>query len=132
MIVKFDGIDGCGKSTLSAAVREAVSARGFSAALVGEFSSPCLYNEASKQMSPISSMMIRESVLDPSFDCDDIERQLLLHYLSRRRTRVEIALLSESFDYRRSLNSEQLCLRIRAEPKIQGIDGPRGRWNGKS
>jgi len=43
-------------------------------------------------------MKVREAALDPEFGCDDIERQLLLHFLSRRKNRVEIPYLDQYAD----------------------------------
>lgn len=92
MIVKFDGIDGCGKSTLVAAVAERL-AEHHTVAVAGEFASPMRFTRGVRLPTPIESLRIRESVLDPEFDCDDVERQLLLHFLSRRRNRVELPYL---------------------------------------
>jgi dTMP kinase len=99
MIVKFDGIDGCGKSTLSRAVAESLSSRQYRVAVVSEFTSPALYAMGSAEPVPVTTMRIREAVLDPAFDCDDVERQLLLHFLSRRKNRVEIPHLETLHDY---------------------------------
>lgn len=99
MIVKFDGIDGCGKSTLSRAVAESLTGRGFRVVVVSEFASPALYASGSAEPVPVTTMRIREAVLDPAFDCDDVERQLLLHFLSRRKNRVEIPHLDKLNDY---------------------------------
>lgn len=99
MIIKFDGIDGCGKSTLSRAVAEYLSSRQHRVVLVGEFTSPVRYAPGSAEPAPVTTMRIREAVLDPAFNCDDVERQLLLHYLSRRKNRVEIPHLSTLHDY---------------------------------
>ncbi len=99
MIIKFDGIDGCGKSTLSRAVAERLSGRKYRVALVSEFASPVKYSTGSAEPLPITSMLIREAVLDPSFDCDDVERQLMLHFLSRRKNRVDLPHLDRLHDY---------------------------------
>ena len=99
MIIKFDGIDGCGKSTLSRAVAEELSSRNYTVSQVSEFSSPANYAQGSTHAAAIDSMRIREAVLDPAFDCDDVERQLLLHFLSRRRNRVEIPHLDRLCDF---------------------------------
>jgi thymidylate kinase len=61
---------------------------------VSEFSSPALYPVGSAEPVTVSTMQIREAALDPEFDCDDVERQLLLHFLSRRKNRVEIPYLA--------------------------------------
>lgn len=98
MIVKLDGIDGCGKSTLCNAVAKELSKR-YTVATVSEFASPAEYVGDSVQPTPIHSLRIREAALDPSFDCDDVERQLLLHFLSRRKNRVELPTLSEHNDF---------------------------------
>src|SRR5687767_11546311 len=95
MIIKFDGIDGCGKSTLGTAVARYLSALGHTVAIVSEFASPMKHGKGSSRLIPISSMRIRESALDPEFDCDDVERQLLMHFLSRRRNRVELPYLNQ-------------------------------------
>ena len=99
MIIKFDGVDGCGKSTLSRAVAEQLSSRNYTVAQVSEFSSPVNYTAGSTHAAAIDSMRIREAVLNPAFDCDDVERQLLLHFLSRRRNRVEIPHLDRLCDF---------------------------------
>ncbi|MHC2336316.1 dTMP kinase [Bradyrhizobium sp. USDA 4454] len=99
MIIKFDGVDGCGKSTLSKAVAEALKRKGARVALVSEFSSPALYPAGSSEPVPIGTMLIRETVLAPAFDCDDVERQLLLHFLSRRKNRLEIPYLATLNDF---------------------------------
>jgi thymidylate kinase len=99
MIIKFDGIDGCGKSTLCRALAETLSSSRYRVALVSEFASPVLYAAGSAEPVPVTTMQIREAVLDPAFDCDDVERQLLLHFLSRRKNRVEIPHLDTLHDY---------------------------------
>ena len=99
MIIKFDGVDGCGKSTLSKAVAESLSGTRHRVAVVSEFASPALYTAGSAEPVPVTTMRIREAVLDPTFDCDDVERQLLLHFLSRRKNRVEIPHLDRFHDY---------------------------------
>ena len=66
---------------------------------MNEFSSPVLYAVGSAEPVPVANMRIREAVLDPEFDCDDVERQLLLHFLSRRKNRVEIPHLDKLHDY---------------------------------
>jgi len=99
MIIKFDGVDGCGKSTLSRAVAESLSSRRYRVAVVSEFTSPALYATGSAEPVPVTTMRIREAVLDPVFDCDDVERQLLLHFLSRRKNRVEIPHLATLHDH---------------------------------
>lgn len=99
MIIKFDGVDGCGKSTLSRAVAESLTARQYRVAVVSEFTSPAVYAPNSAQSVPVTTLRIREAVLDPTFDCDDVERQLLLHFLSRRKNRVEIPHLETLHDY---------------------------------
>lgn len=99
MIIKFDGVDGCGKTTLSRAVAEQLSSRNYTVAQVSEFSSPVNYAPGSTHAAAIDSMRIREAVLNPAFDCDDVERQLLLHFLSRRRNRVEIPHLDSLCDF---------------------------------
>lgn len=98
MIIKFDGIDGCGKSTLSKAVTKYLSKR-HTVTIVSEFSSPAEYTAGSSQPIPICSLKIREAALDAAFGFDDIERQLLLHFLSRRKNRVEIPYLEKLNDY---------------------------------
>jgi thymidylate kinase len=99
MIIKFDGVDGCGKSTLTSAIAEALSSMRYRVAVLGEFTSPALYAPGSAEPIPVTTMQIREAVLDPAFDCDDVERQLLLHFLSRRKNRVEIPYLNTLHDY---------------------------------
>lgn len=99
MILKFDGVDGCGKTTLCATVSEALLSKGYRVVIVSEFASPVLYADGSSEPVPVKTMRIREAVLDPAFDCDDVERQLLLHFLSRRRNRVEIPHLHAHYDF---------------------------------
>lgn len=99
MIVKFDGLDGCGKSTMSRAVASVLAEKGHSVAVVGEFWSPVVHVDGSTEATPMPTMRIRETVLDPDFDCDDVERQLLLHFLSRRRNRVDIPYLRALNDF---------------------------------
>ncbi len=99
MIIKFDGIDGCGKSALSKAVSEELSSMNYSVSQLSEFSSPVSYAKGSMHGDAIDSMKIREAVLNPVFDCDDVERQLLLHFLSRRRNRVDIPHLDKLCDF---------------------------------
>lgn len=99
MIIKFDGVDGCGKSTLSRAVAQYLSDREYSVVVLAEFSSPADYSAGSPNPLPLASMRIRETALDPAFDCDDTERQLLLHFLSRRVNRVDIPFLHERNDF---------------------------------
>ncbi|MBO6554750.1 MAG: thymidylate kinase [Roseitalea sp.] len=99
MIIKFDGVDGCGKSTLSTAVAESLIGKGYRVAVASEFASPTLLESKSAEATPIPTLQIREAVLDPAFNCDDVERQLLLHFLSRRRNRVELPFLNAHNDY---------------------------------
>lgn len=99
MIIKFDGVDGCGKSVLCRAVAESLKSRGFRVITVNEFASPVFYSVGSSEPIPFTSMRIHEAALDPAFDCDDVERQLLLHFLSRRKNRVEIPHLARLHDY---------------------------------
>jgi len=99
MVIKFDGVDGCGKSTLSRAVADSLSEKGYRVVVVSEFSSPALYATGSAEPVPVNTMRIRETALDPAFDCDDIERQLLLHFLSRRKNRIELPHLDALHDY---------------------------------
>lgn len=99
MIIKFDGVDGCGKSTLGRAVAQYLSDREHGVAVLAEFSSPTEYPAGSPSPVPLVSMRIRETALDPAFDCDDTERQLLLHFLSRRVNRVDIPFLHERNDF---------------------------------
>jgi thymidylate kinase len=99
MILKFDGVDGCGKTTLCRAVAETLSSKGYHVVLVNEFASPVIYTDRFAEPVPLKTMQIREAVLDPAFDCDDVERQLLLHFLSRRKNRVEIPYLDKLYDF---------------------------------
>lgn len=99
MIIKFDGVDGCGKSTLAQAAARHLADRGHRVALLAEFSSPAEYPPGEKGRVPLADMRIRETALDPAFDCDDIERQLLLHFLSRRVNRVDIPFLRARNDF---------------------------------
>lgn len=99
MILKFDGVDGCGKTTLCRAVAETLSSGGHSVVVVNEFASPVLYADGSAEPLPVNTMRIREAALDPAFDCDDVERQLLLHFLSRRKNRVELPHLDALYDF---------------------------------
>lgn len=99
VIVKFDGIDGCGKTTLAALVELRLRERGHSVASIAEFSSPIGYPPGSSAQAPPSATSIRELALDPAFGCDDIERQLLLHFLSRRKNRVDIPYLDEMAEF---------------------------------
>lgn len=98
MIIKFDGIDGCGKSTVSRAVAEALSHQ-HSVVVVNEFADPTRRAPESNVLLPIDTLRIRDAALDPGFGCDDVERQLLLHFLSRRRNRVELPYLDAHYDY---------------------------------
>lgn len=98
MIIKFDGIDGCGKTTVCRAMVHALSTRG-TVALISEFSSPAYFAVGSTEPEFIQSLKIREAAFDPVFQCDDIERQLLLHFLSRRKNRVEIPYLRTMKDF---------------------------------
>jgi thymidylate kinase len=99
MILKFDGVDGCGKTSLCRAVAELLASGGYKVVLVSEFASPVVYPDGASEPVPSSTMRIREAVLDPAFDCDDVERQLLLHFLSRRKNRVEIPHLDAYHDF---------------------------------
>lgn len=98
MIIKFDGIDGCGKSTVSRAVAEALGHQ-HSVVVVNEFADPTRRAPESSALLPIDTLRIRDAALDPGFGSDDIERQLLLHFLSRRRNRVELPYLDSQYDY---------------------------------
>ncbi|MBF6150339.1 dTMP kinase [Nocardia nova] len=98
MIIKIDGVDGCGKTTLCAALAEALRHTGRTVATISEYSSPAVPSIDSNTLTPLPSLRIREFALDPTLDCDDIERQLLLHFLSRRRNRVEIPYLHGRHD----------------------------------
>jgi thymidylate kinase len=98
MILKFDGIDGCGKSTISRAVAEALG-RHYSVVVVSEFANPTRCAPDSSALLPMETLRIRDVVLDPQFGCDDVERQLLLHFLSRRKNRIELPHLDGYHDY---------------------------------
>jgi thymidylate kinase len=99
MIIKFDGIDGCGKSTVCRAAADQLADLGHSVTVIGEFTSPMRYQPGSAEATSIPTLAIREAALDPEFDCDDVERQLLLHFLSRRKNRVEITYLDTVNDF---------------------------------
>jgi thymidylate kinase len=92
LVIKFDGIDGCGKSTLISSVFELVSGSlrtvkaaefGGAKSDIGEFDPACT---------------LRDIALNPAFECDDVERQLLLNVVSRRFNRMEVARLAREFD----------------------------------
>jgi len=97
MIIKFDGIDGCGKSTLCRAIFEWIEPTR-QTVLTSEFSSPSVFEPSSGKFTPHSELKIKEAALSSAFSCDDIERQLLLHFLSYRKNRIELPKLHAHHD----------------------------------
>lgn len=96
VVVKFDGIDGCGKSTLIKAVSDWYSRRA-RVSVVKEFGSEQdiqLTNLRGKSVSQFLSSII----LDPDYAFDDIERELLWAVISRRTNRLVIPSQIESND----------------------------------
>jgi dTMP kinase len=97
LIVKFDGVDGCGKSTLCQSVRTRCSEQ-LNVFVTTQFGSSDDIIADSTTNNQTVSQAIRNFALDPQYECDDIERQLLLNVISRRADRIAIARQSKSHD----------------------------------
>lgn len=97
---EFPDIDSCYLAAFDPTVQLSCCDHFPGAFIVAEtLTSPMEYRAGSPDPVPIRSLAIREAALDPAFDCDDIERQLLLHFLSRRKNRVEMAYLDTVSDF---------------------------------
>lgn len=95
VVAKFDGIDGCGKTTLISAVNEWYST-GLRVAIVKEFGSDQDVRSSQTGQKSISQLL-RSLALDHECAFDDIERELLWAVISRRTNRLVIPnLLNET------------------------------------
>lgn len=97
LVVKFDGIDGCGKSTLCASVRDRCSSE-LKVFCTSEFGSAVDFSVGSTAANQSFSRTLRDFALNPEYECDDVERQLLLNAISRRTNRIEIAKSAQTYD----------------------------------
>ena len=96
MVIKIDGIDGCGKTTL---IKELIKKFPNNAISTIEFGTN--YDEKiilNKKQYSISNI-IREIALDDSLDVDDTERQALFSIISRRNNRLVIPVLETKYKY---------------------------------
>jgi thymidylate kinase len=97
LIIKFDGVDGCGKSTLCQSVRTRCSGQ-LNVFVTTQFGSSDDIIADSVTNKESVSQTIRNFALKAQYECDDIERQLLLNVISRRADRIAIARHSKSHD----------------------------------
>jgi dTMP kinase len=90
LVVKFDGIDGCGKTSLLESVRAEFSATGHVVSTTKEFGSDL--DSAAENILGITFVgpHLRQIALSPEFALDDIERELLWAIISRRTNRLAI------------------------------------------
>lgn len=89
-VVKFDGIDGCGKTTLLNAVYEIYAGRGLNVARVKEFGSEQDSTANSDGALTRIGPTLRSIALSEAYSLDDIERELLWAIISRRTNRMVI------------------------------------------
>ena len=95
-VFKFDGIDGCGKTTLINELKSILSTE-FSLVTVKEYGSefdvPCvLVSDCTV------SELLREIILEEKHELDDIERELLWAVTSRRNNRLVLPRLKIGHD----------------------------------
>ena len=97
LVVKFDGIDGCGKSTLCQSVAYHCS-KELRVFCTSEFGSANDIAVSGVAINLTVSQMIRDFALKSEYECDDIERQLLLNAIGRRANRLVIAKQARAHD----------------------------------
>jgi Thymidylate kinase len=97
LIVKFDGVDGCGKSALCQSVRTRLTGQ-LNVFVTAQFGSSDDIIADSTAGNQSVSQTVRDFALNPRYECDDIERQLLLNVISRRADRIAIARNAKSHD----------------------------------
>lgn len=87
MVIKIDGIDGCGKTTLINELSRSLS-RKYKILCSSEFGSnhDISVNEDCKKTS--LSALLKSFALNPGYQFDDIERELLWAIISRRHNRL--------------------------------------------
>lgn len=87
VVVKVDGIDGCGKSTLVERLRIELESQ-LQVATTREFGSIDDYLLDERRGSGTVSQVLYELALNPRLQFDDIERQLAMAVASRRQNRI--------------------------------------------
>lgn len=96
VVAKFDGIDGCGKTTLINAVKEKYSTS-LRVAIVNEFGSDQDFRSSLTGQKSISQLLCSLAI-DQECAFDDIERELLWAVISRRTNRLVIPNLLSKTD----------------------------------
>lgn len=85
-VVKFDGIDGCGKTTLVHSLEEIFS-KSVRVAVSAEYGSKLdACSQHSKEKLPLS-LLLKNIAIDRTHGFDDIERELMWAIISRRHNR---------------------------------------------
>lgn len=97
LIVKIDGIDGCGKSTLIENLR-AIYEPKLRVATTREFGNEQDVHVLSQGQSGTVSRMLCEIALNPRLEFDLIERELALTIVARRQNRLVLSTLREQYD----------------------------------
>jgi len=97
VVIKIDGIDGCGKSRLAAALAARLRRR-FSVVETAEFRSPHDLADPAIGIPGSVTAHLKTIALSPELKLDDVERQLLWIFNSRRHNRVVIPRLAAEYD----------------------------------
>jgi dTMP kinase len=118
-VVKIDGIDGAGKTTLILAIEKMLSSK-FNIAVTKEFGST---QDIAYNSDLTVSTLLRDLAISRNFDIDDVERELLWAIISRRNNRIVLQSKLKNFDlvlvdrsnlgnlaYGKTLNKNLLCV----------------------
>lgn len=121
-ILKFDGIDGCGKSSLIESCLFALS-KSYKSIQVKEFGNEYDVKIAEDEQGRSLSQMIRHFVTTDSYMLDDIEREVLWTVISRRTNRLVMPKLMGEYDYILVDRSEigNYCYGLTINPSFQPI-----------
>lgn len=97
LILKFDGIDGCGKTSLMKSVADYYSSV-YRVLMTSEFGSD--YDISAHDIHPEWSVsrVLRQLALGKAYSLDDTERQMLLAIISRRSNRIVLAENAKHYD----------------------------------
>ncbi len=97
LIVKIDGIDGCGKTTLIENLHKRYTPT-LRVTTTREFGSEEDTRVIDKEQSGTVSRMLYELALNPRLKFDLVERQLAMAIAARRQNRLVLPLLREEYD----------------------------------
>jgi thymidylate kinase len=97
VVIKVDGIDGCGKSRLAAALAARLRQR-YRVVETAEFRSPHDFADPAIGLTESVTAHLKTIALSPVLELDDVERQLLWIFNSRRHNRVIIPRLAAECD----------------------------------